>query len=327
MAFTVVPHKHVQCGMALQTALGVPAAVATMVFPLPEGTDFGPKWSNEVYQNNQGNYEETHYYSSGYTTEGTIKIPLVPGMLTSTVDLYKWAFDRSADTTYWQGLYASFFINYGQGVYKRFRDVKCTGGTFSIDKGKPVYLDCKALGGHEPEVMTSACIPSYTTGVWFDGVAPYHSNNATITLGDKTGLSPTVLAAAADNFTKNHSIEWDNRVMSASDASTLLPGIAGPYGLPNVARAAWSGSFTRWFTDTWLTTAGMTTGYEGQFALGLTSATKTLAMTFPRIIFVDGTFPKLPGDGIVQNDGLSWKALGGLGTPGTACFTLAESAV
>jgi hypothetical protein len=331
---TVVPHKACLCGFALQSAHGVPSTVATVVFPLPEGTDFKGKWSKEVYQNNQGNFEETHYFTSGYTAEGSLKIPLVPGMLTAVADnidttpggtdLFKWLFGRAADTTYYQGLYASLFFFYGQGVYTRYADVKCTGGSFVVENGSPVYMNANALGGGLPATMTSACFPAYDTAKWFDGT-PYHGSGATISIGDSASYSgAAVRAFAADQFTKNHTLEWDNRVMSAGDASTLVPGVLGPYALPNVARAGWTGSFTRWFTDTYLISAA-TAGYEGKYGLSIVQGTGTFALTFPRILFLDGMYPSLPGDGIVTNDGISFKALGVLGNPGTRCFDLSET--
>jgi len=199
--------------------------------------------------------------------------------------------------------------------------VKCTGGSFTVENNSPVYMNVNALGGGLPTTMTSACFPAYDTAKWFDGT-PYHGSGATISIGDATGSA--VRAYAADYFTKNHTLEWDNRVMSAGDASTLVPGVLGPYALPNVAKAGWTGSFTRWFVDTYMVSAA-STSYEGKYGLTITGGSGTFALTFPRVLFMDGMYPSIPGDGIVTNDGISFTALGSVGNPGTRCFDLSET--
>jgi hypothetical protein len=256
---------------------------------------------------------------SGYSAEGSLKIPLVPGMLTSSHNLYKWLFDRAADTTgYYQGAYATLFFYYGNDFYVRYGDVKCMSGSFAVEKGSPVYMNVSALGGAEPDhTVSSTCFPSYSSAVWFDGT-PYHGDSASIYLGPAASYT-------IDQFTKNHTLNWDNKVMSAGDAGTLVAGRLGPYALPNVARAGWTGTFSRWFVDTNMPDAWGATTWEGLYWLMLTQGANTFQLGFPRIIFTDGIYPKIPGDGIVVNDGISFTALGGLGTPGTACFTISEA--
>lgn len=318
MAATVVPHKSCMVGFALQDGLGLVEATAETVFPLPDGTDFGPKYTKEVYQNNQGNYDLSHYFINGYEAGGSLKIPLVPGMLTSSHNLYKWLFERSSEATYYQGNYATLFFYYGNDFYVRYADVKCTGGSFDVQKGSPVYMNATALGGGEPDhTITSTCFPAYSSAVWFDGT-PYHGDSASIYLGPSASYT-------IDAFTKNHTLTWDNKVMSAGDAGTLVAGRLGPYALPNVARAGWTGTFSRWFVDTNMPDAWGSTTWEGTYYMRLSQGANALWLNFPRIIFTDGIYPKIPGDGIVVNDGISFTALGVLGKPGASCFTITES--
>ena len=326
----VLSHKGCRLGWAIQTDLGTAASVATVVFPLPEGTDFGPKWTKELYQNNQGNYERTHYFTSAYIAEGGIKFPWVPGMLTAATGaapaygdmyagtgnpLFQWLFGR--DQTSWQGKYATLFMDWG-GNYSVISDVKCTGGTIAPEKGSPVYLDVNARSGKQPVQGVSGNFPAYSTGVWFDGT-PYHGDNIYVQKGTAGG------ALAIDNWTKGHSLEWDNQVIDAGDASLIVyQNGPGPYALPNVARTQWKGGFTRWFVDTYFPNTANAAGFEGSYKLTVTSGASIGELFLPRIVYVDGMYPKMPGDGIVQNE-VTFEALGGLGVPGVPCFTFREA--
>ena len=321
----VVPHKGCRLGWAIQTDLGTAASVATVVFPLPEGTDFMPKWTQDFYQNNQGNYERTHYFTSAYIAEGGIKFPWVPGMLTAAegnvlggsggTDLFRWLFARESVSGFWQGYYATLFMDWG-GNYSVIKDVKCTGGTITPERGAPVYITANARSGSQPVAGSAGNFPSYSTGVWKDTV-PYHGNNIYIQKG-------TMAALDIDNWTKGHSVEWDNMVIDAGDASLVVYQQGpGPYALPNVARAQWKGGFTRWFVDTYFPNTAVI-GFEGSYRLSVTSGASLGRLTFPRIVYTDGHYPKIPGDGVVQNE-VSFEALGGLGVPGTGSFTFSEA--
>ena len=320
MAF--VPHKSPMLGFKLQANLGedLKAAASTVVFPLRDGTDLKPKRTKEFYQGNAGNFERAHYFTSSLIVEGTINVPLVPGMLTNATGggLYHWLFDRSDDTTNYQGEYATLYEFLGNGEYWVFPDCKCIGGGFSLQNGKTVDLSIKVLGGGLPIHGVSGNFPSYATGVWMDG-KPYTFDGAT------AQLSTTTTTPATDQYTKNHMPEWDNMVLGADEASTIMYGRLGPYALPNTAKTQWKGSFNRFFFDIGILDAYMSGTIEGSYALKFQQGLTSGLLTFPRIVFSDGGWPSLPGSGMVMYDGVAFEALGGLGKPGAECFTWVES--
>jgi hypothetical protein len=334
MAF--VPHKSPMLGFSLQAnGLGDYAKTqAEVVFPLRDGTDFKPKRSKEFYQGNAGNYERGHYYTSSLITEGTINVPLVPLMLlTSTASgLYNWCFGREVAAPF-QGGYATIYEFLGNACYAVFRDVKCTGGGFKVDFGKTVDLSIKALGGAMPRVTgdglgagngefgaepTSTIFPEYATAKWFDQ-KPYTFDSVVVQIGAATATPAT------DIYTKSHAPEWDNMVLGADEASTLVYGRLGPYAQPNTARAQWHGSFSRYFFDLDILNAYMSGSAEGSYKLQFNQGASRAALTFPRIVFSDGGWPSLPGSGVMMYDGVAFDALGGLGVPGTPCFTWTEA--
>jgi hypothetical protein len=318
-----VGHKTPMLGFAIQSALGTAASVATMVFPLRNGTDLKPKRTKEFYQGNAGNQERAHYYTKSLITEGTIDVPLVPGMLaatspTSGSDLYSWLFVRDASDPY-QGKYATLFEYLGNEEYWIFPDCKCTGGGLKIESGNTVDLSIKALGGGVPTAGASGNFPAYSSGVWMDG-KPYTFDQATVQLGYTTSTYAT------DQYTKSHAPEWDNMVMGADAASMIVYGRLGPYALPNLGRAQWKGSFNRFFFDDDILDAYMSGTTEGAYKITLQGGGVTGTLAFPRIVFSDGGWPSLPGDDVVMYDGVAFEALGGLGVPGTPCFTWTEQA-
>jgi hypothetical protein len=325
MPYIPIPHKGCRFGFALQDSFGTAKTVATILLPLPEGTDFGPKWTQDFYQSNQGNYELNHYFTSDYIAEGGIKFPWVPGMLTAAeanqlsgtggTELFRWLFAREAATGTWQGYYATFFMDWG-GNYYVIQDVKCTGGNITPDRGAPVYITANARSGAAPVAGTSSNFPAYSPAVWFDG-QPYYGDNIYIQKG-------TMGALEIDNWTKGHSLEWDNMVIDSSDASLVsYQRGPGPYALPNVGRAQWKGGFTRWFVDTYFPGTAVI-GFEGSYRLSVVSGASLGRLTFPRIVYTEGHYPNMPGDGVVQNE-ISFQALGGLGVPGAASFTFSEA--
>jgi hypothetical protein len=309
-------------GFALQTALGIPKAISTIVFPLRDGTDLKPKRTKEFYQGNAGNFERAHYFTSSLITEGTINVPFVPGMLAATTptagsDLFKWLFARAA-TDPFEGQYATLFEFLGNDEYWVFADCKCTGGGIKLEGGKTVDLSIKALGGAVPVAGADTNFPGYATGIWMDG-KPYTFDGATVKLSASTAIPAT------DLYTKNHGPEWDNMVLGADEATTIAYGRLGPYALPNTAKTQWKGSFNRFFFDDDILDAYMSGTIEGSYALQFQQGVTTGLLTFPRIVFSDGGWPSLPGSGMVMYDGVAFEALGGLGKPGAECFTWVES--
>ncbi len=318
MAF--VPHKSPMLGFKIQTDIitGATAAglEATMVFPLRDGTDFKPKRNKEFYQQNAGNWERAHYYTSSVVSEGTINIPFVPGMLLSASEtgLYRWLFARDVDP--FQGYYATIFEFLGNGEYWVFPNVKCTGGGFKVEDGKTVDLSIKAFGGDVPVAGSSANFPAYDTAKWFDGVKPYTFDEVRVGIGAAAAATYTT-----DEYTMSHTPEWDNMVLQTP---SLVYGRLGPKYLPNTARAQWKGSFNRYFFDDDILDAYMSGTIEGGYKLIFEQGASLGTLTFPRIVFSDGGWPSLPSSDLVMYDGVAFEALGGLGTPGTACFTWTE---
>jgi len=322
MAF--VPHKSPMLGFKLQANLGedLKAAASTVVFPLRDGTDLKPKRTKEFYQGNAGNFERAHYFTSSLITEGTINVPFVPGMLAATTptegsNLFKWLFARAA-TDPFEGQYATLYEFLGNGEYWVFPDCKCTGGGFKLEGGKTVDLSIKVLGGGLPIHGVSGNFPAYAPEAWMDG-KPYTFDGAT------AQLSTTTTTPATDQYTKNHMPEWDNMVLGADEASTIMYGRLGPYALPNTAKTQWKGSFNRFFFDIGILDAYMSGTIEGSYALKFQQGLTSGLLTFPRIVFSDGGWPSLPGSGMVMYDGVAFEALGGLGKPGAECFTWVES--
>ena len=324
-----VGHKTPMLGFAIQSALGTAASVASMVFPLRNGTDLKPKRTKEFYQGNAGNQERAHYYTKSIITEGTIDVPLVPGMLAASdyktgSPLFNWLFVRDDGEPY-QGQYATLFEFLGNDEYWIFPDCKCIGGGFKVESGNTVDLSIKVLGGGVPVPGTggspvgSAIFPPYSSGVWKDG-KPYTFDQVT------AKLSTTSSTPATDEYTKSHTPEWDNMVMGADAASMIVYGRLGPYALPNLGRAQWKGSFSRFFFDDDILDAYMSGTAEGSYALTMQGGGVTGTLTFPRIVFSDGGWPSLPGSEVVMYDGVGFEALGGLGVPGTPCFTWTETA-
>jgi hypothetical protein len=318
-----VTHKEPKIGFALQTALGIPASTATDVFPLPEGTDFAPEWTYETYENNAGNYEETHYFISGFVAQGGLKIPLVPGFLMDA-DLCSWIFgDTEANlnavgrTPVIQYPYATIWQYLGNGITRRYPNVKVTGGNLTIERGQPVYLTINPIGGTEPDAVGT--IPAYGAADYWDGT-PYHSDSAFIQLGAYGG------AAAVDEYTRTHSLDFDNRLLDAGDAPRITyrrgPGF---YAIPNTAGCKWTGSFSRDYIDTNFIVIAENPTYEGQYTLTMEQGASVGVLSFPRILYTNPAWPRLPGDGILQHDGINFAALGGLGSPGNASWTWSEA--
>jgi len=325
MAF--VPHKSPMLGFKLQTALMTDAEAAVteaeIVFPLRDGTDFKPKRAKEFYQGNAGNFERAHYFTSSLISEGTINVPLVPGMLAATTptagsSLFKWLFARAAADPF-EGQYATIFEYLGNEECWSFANCKCTGGGIKLDSGKTVDLSIKALGGGVPQSgAVGDMFPDYATAKWCDG-KPYTFDGAEVK------LSTTTAVPATDLYTKSHGPEWDNMVLGADEASTIVYGRLGPYALPNTAKTQWKGSFSRFFFDDDILDAYMSGTLEGSYQLIFKQGVTTGTLTFPRIVFSDGGWPSLPGSGMVMYDGVAFEALGGLGKPGAECFTWVES--
>lgn len=325
-----VSHKEPMIGWAIQTALGIPATVATIIFPLPQGTDFGPKLVKEIYQVNMGNQERAHYFLKSKSSSGAIKFPLIPGMLITSSDFEKWLWRREATG---QSLYATIFMYLGHDLgtaanYLVCPDVKCTGGQFDVAEEEMVYLSAECLGGPplsvadtgSPYKPVTTNFPAYPNAAYMDGV-PYTYGDARIRLS----FAGAALGNSPDFLTKGHTIKWNNMVVDQSGGTFIMEGRDGPYELMNTARAQWSVGFSRVWYDIKAMTDYLSETGEGKYECRFVKGAITGTLTLPRTIISGGGIPKLPSDDVLKND-LELEALGSAGVPGTACFSWTEAA-
>lgn len=306
-----VPHKECMIGFALQAGgQGVPEATADVVFMLPEGADF-PQWNRniEFFEMNAGNYQLTHYFSAGEWLTGTINIPWSPGMMVSAAPLIKqWCFDRDG-TNYNDSYWATFFVYFGQGHYLIFSDVKCNGGRFNVSFPSMVWMEVDVTGIAAPVDGAAGNF----TGVTRLTAQPYTYANTRISLAYGGAL-------AADNYTKDQTIEWTNLLLEPSDAGTLNNSPT-PSLLPATGQSQWSGRFDQIFQTTTIWDAFLATTECSLEMRVQRAGVATGTLTFPRIIY---TNPNLvvPGDGVVEQSP-DWQALGGVG--GAAAYTFLET--
>ena len=312
---SLISHKRTKMGFALQTGLGVPAAAPDILLPLDAGEDLAWNRGLEFFQYAGLNDEVTHYYTSGEWLEGSLTIPWVPLLMSTTYDLKAWAFDRDADGQSSQ--YATIFKGFGEVLEKRWADGKCTGGSVAVDYGDLARITFNCLGIERPEDLPGAWgSPTLLT------TRPYVFKDVRIRLGIPGAL-------AVDIRTRNHTIEWDNMVEGASDAGTLVYGATTPYDLGNDGNPQWSGTFDRRFVskdiwDAWMaqTVAEQECAYELRLASDVANAT----LTFDRIVFTEAEV-KVPERGILVQDGIAFQALGGVtGVPASdVAYTFEET--
>ena len=309
-----VPHKEAMVGFALQSDLFTAATEADIILPLTEGTSFNWKPNINFYQNIQGNYELTHYYSGGEWLEFSVTFPIIPGMLIpSDTGLYEWAFDRD-ESDYNQGYWATFFEYLGNSEYKVYSACKCTKGSIDVKYGERAMITFEGIGIRTPVDGSSANFPSgadLMTGL------PYIYKEASVSLNYTTGG-----AYAADTNTSDHKLSWDNQVVSPSDIGTLN-GVEYPMYLPNSANAQWTGQYSRTFVDDDVRDAFLNR-QECKYKLTMArSGVASAILEFPRIVYSDANVA-IPNDGIIKQDGISFQALGGVDE--TAAFTFTETA-
>lgn len=310
----LVPHKEAMMGFALQTDLATAETAADVIFPLTDGATITWKNNLNFYQYIQGNYELTHYYSAGEWAEGSITIPIVPGMLIpEDSGLYEWAFGRdSSDSN--QGYWATLFEYLGNSEYKVYPACKCTKGSIDLKYGERAMITFEFIGIRTPTDGSSASFPAEADKLTD---IPYLYNEASISLNYTNGG-----AYAADTWTSDHKLSWDNQVVSPADIGTLN-NVVYPMYLPNQANAQWTGSFSRIFNDDDIRDAFMAKTECKYKATLARAGVASCVIEMPRIVYTEGNVG-IPSDGIIKQDGIAFQALGGVDE--AVAFTITETA-
>jgi hypothetical protein len=314
----LIPHKACKIGMAIQSAKGTLATSPTVLFNINEDTSLDYNKNYTFFQYADGLYGGlTHYHSGGAWSEGTLRLPLVPGMLlhaggvggysepavaaNDISDVGTWAFARQAlDATYYgQSLYATIFRDMGNKA-ERFGDCKVASGRLAVNFGELAMLDLNIIGAAKPVAWATPGAPSTATVER----PPYRYSHASIALDG-------ILAGNADQLTNNHAIEFDNMVVSPGDMGALW-GQECPVYLPNAELTRFQVTFDRMFYD-----SGIYDKYLAEttssYALFLTQSTggKTYNVTilFPRTLYTAAPMT-IPGSGMVNQGGIAFQALG-----------------
>jgi len=317
MALLQVPHKISKFGFAMQTAQGTAATTPTVVIPVKETSGITEKIERDFFQYADGVLGgPTHYFTKSQGLEGEIAMPLIPGMLvgsggyggfqvdkstpTDTIaDIGAWLFAREtiAEADVGQGFYATLFVDRGHNALA-YPDVKCVSGNMSLVPEELIMMNLTLRGIGIPTAWT----PGETVGTldWATTtavtVAPYVFNHAAISLW-----------AAADTHLKSLTLNWDNMVQSLSDAMTLGYKTRPQY-LPNTELAQWTGEFDREFAGTTVYTP-WANGTPGAVIIQIGNSVATAQIWFPRCIYSDWDV-KIPTEGILMEDGISFQALG-----------------
>ena len=334
MADSMVQHKQCWMGMAIQTGVGVVATAPTVLFPISEEAAMGYKPNYSFFQYADAKMSGPRgYWSGGEWSEGSLSLPLVPGMLadaggsggmngTITVndaiaDIGMWAFARThtgaTSANYGQGLFASVF-RYTFHTQEVFQDVKITSGKIGVSFGQRAMLDLNLLGLRKPATVTTMDRDSVTLAETAVETAPYTFAGASLTLG-ATG------AAVADIVTNDHSLDFDN-MCAGADESGSLSGAAYPRYLPNNELAQWTATFNRHYLNATYY-AYFLAGTEGQYTLTLVSGATTAIISFPRLVYTDSPLV-IPASGFLGQDGISFQALASV-VGDTYAWTITES--
>jgi len=308
MSDAYIPHKACSLAFGLQTAQGIVGDADTNL-PIIEDTT-GPNWLKHYtfFQYADGVYSKRHYFQEGEWLEGTIKVPVIPSMLTG--DFYDWILGRTSEATYYQGYYGTLFRDLGH-IREVYQDVKVKNGSLSISRTGMAVLDLSIEGLTAP----------YETGTFAGDIyeaKPYIYSDATLQMAMGDGSYGTPASTlAAENYTSNHTLEFDNMQESPADMITLN-GEIGPLALPNSALPEWKGSFDRIFANADLY-RDFLAGRECQYVLTMTHGTGAVATaTMPRILIAEHP-TSVQGSGILRGSGINFQALGSTDGSTLAC--------
>lgn len=308
MSDAYVPHKACSLAFGLQSAQGI-QGTADLALPIMEDTT-GPDWLKHYtfFQYADGIYSKRHYYQEGEWCEGSLKVPLIPGMLTG--DFYDWILGRSSADSYYQGYYGTLYRDLGI-IREVFVDCKVKTGSLGISQTGMAELNLTISGLAIP-VETGAFSGAIYTA------KPYIYSDAAISLATGDGFyGDPALTLAAENYSSNHTLEFDNMMESEADMITLR-GEIGPVALPNNALPEWTGSFDRIFANAELY-RDFRDGRECQYYLQMTHPTGAVAsIHMPRIVISEHPM-NVPGSGIVRTGGINFQALGSTDGTVAAC--------
>lgn len=309
-----IQHKICWMGVALQTAQGTLASQPTIVFPISEEAAIGVDHHYNFFQYADGYLSgPRHVYSGGSWSTGSLRIPIVPGMLTaaggsggmetgvvtpsSTIaDIGRWVFMRqhvsASMDNYGQGLFATVFRHMGH-VSELYGDVKVASGKIGVSFGQMAMLDLELIGLRAPTTWSN---PN-RSGTNADAITttPYHFSDASVSLD-----------GSADILTNDHSLSFDNMLASPDEAATIN-GENYPSYLPNGEVAQWTGSFSRHFHDATVY-AKFLSGASATYELQLKHNTTTATLQFPRIIYTAAPL-SIPATGFLKQDGVNFQAL------------------
>lgn len=309
MAF--IPRKAVSLVIGLQSGLGNDDASGLVKIPLPEGCkppNLKPNY--EFYGYGGGHYGEAHYETKGVEVSGSLTMPAIPGYMTTAVGnpLGRWIWGRQNAQNFYEGYYATIFVDYANGNIEKYRDCKVKSGKIKVDYGSPyVGIDLE-IEGVQPPVAGNYDSP----GTEMFLVRPYRYGEATISAAIGGGY-------ISECFTKNHELDFDNRL----DPIEGLCGKVTQVALPNADTTGWSGGFDRAYVDDRFRDV-FKAGSEFGYRLTLTrTSVATCTITMPRCVIEDHELD-IPDDGVVKETGIKFTALRSVDGTVAAC-TITES--
>ena len=309
MAF--VPRKATNLVIGLQTEKGTEAAGDLVKIPLPEGCK--PPTVNPNYnffQYGGGNYNLLQYETGGVTVEGSMTLPLVPGYVAPGVTnpFGQWIWGRAEVEDYYEGYYATVYVDRGNDLVEKFLDVKVKSGSAKVDYGAnyaALDLQIEGLAMPASDTFTDPAPDLFE-------VRPYRFSEATISVDLGSGY-------AAESYSRNHSLDFDNMCEKIEAVNGTVTAAA----MPNSELAQWKGSFDRAFFDADIYDAFIA-GTEFAYKLVLARAgVATATFEFPRCVLT-GHSLDIPDKGMMKETGIGWQALGALDNSADS-FTITET--
>lgn len=298
MSATIPFASHKDCLMAigLQSARDVVATTFYAIPTAPDDQEIDVNWEYSFFQFGGGFRGLTHYETKGEKIEGKLMIPATPGLV-GIGDLYDWMWGRE-DDAYRQGHWATVVKILGDSAasnytVEQYLNVKVLSGSIPVDFGMDfAKLSLNVQGISHP---TTEAAPEMEMDL-FETV-PYRYPEVSVRLDPGTG------SLAAEAYTRNHTLEWDNKVepQEGLNGSTLA------YDLPEAEWADWKVTFDRPFVDTTIREAFLA-GTEVQYELNFTRSGGTLQFLMERLLYTKA--PANPGtSGVVKQTGIAGQAL------------------
>ncbi len=262
-------------GFALQETKGTYVAPSTWLPLTGVNADHGEtlSWKKNyvVLDTADGRAYQTSYYSAGEWAEGSVRVPVVPGSLSS---LFSWIQDRDTDS---QGKWASILVDCINDV-KKLTDVKVRAATFDFVKGEPVTCSLE-LCGLRMERGTAAT-PSIPVA------APYVFREAKVEIATAGG------ALVEDVNCEAIQVVLDN-VVEDPEEGLRLRETGEPLQLYNLAGVRCRGALSRDFVDSKVF-ADFAAGQEAALRLTLERGATVATVTMPRVLYTSSDLG-LPG--------------------------------